>query len=571
MLLYMVCFEAIIMELIMIKDMDNDILLYLDNDKYYGYANYNDIDISNYFNYFRLSDNCKIIGNYDKYNIVLDNNTGLKHYISNNIDNMELLFLNNGINCILYKNNGSNDTKYKMFRFKNIVITITCLGLIMANGIMINGRIKNDNIFSYDTTCDYQLEDIYNMIYSSSNLDSQEKYYLYNEDFFNDVLEYINRSDFLKYKYRIHFNNIEIRGDHKNFDEDSSDLGYYLLDRPNTLFVKNYNELTERNKDTVAHEFIHLCQDITGYNLIIEACAEIISHEYYSNNNNRYSYHEQVRLVKKLMEIIGSDVVWYYNFTGDFSKIEERIRPYLNSNEYKEFLNDLTFDYDDYTVNRIKFNSLDGLLSRLYKSIYNDDIENNKVISLIDMYDNSLVRYYFNDRYDSYYYDKSQGEYMDISYEEAVDEKLIFIYAINKEPISKEEAFELKDSHLLYREIDYRRNEISVYGSLYTPRGLYISAIIDGKRYEKVSVDDLVKDGIIDVNYYKSDTRLLSASEYLNNEYDDESEIVILKASDNIVLKEDSVYAFISKKVSIPSVNENYNNAKVKVKDLDNF
>ncbi len=254
---------------------------------------------------------------------------------------------------------------------------------------------------------DYKTSDIYHLINSSPYLTEEEKKFIYNEDFINDVLELINKDNHLKYNFSLFFNNIKI----SNFEDELDDLerafGYYDTDYPSTIYVRNYEELTDAKKDIVAHEFIHLCQDVRGYNLLIEASAEIISNEYY---NTPISYYlTQVKLVKKLMEIIGPEPVWIYSFTGDFSLIEERVKPYLTDSEYEEFLNDLTFDYDNNSINKPKFDSLEVLLEKLYFARFNSEIKDDLVISLIDKDNRTLSRYYFNSRYinyeNSYYID----------------------------------------------------------------------------------------------------------------------------------------------------------------------
>ena len=98
------------------------------------------------------------------------------------------------------------------------------------------------------------------------------------------------------------------------------------------------------------------------------------------------------------MEIIGTNPIMIYNFTGDFSLIEDRVKPFLTEEEYNEFLDDLTFDYDDDSLNYPKYESLDRLLSKLYTAIYGSNIEDNKVIDLIDNGDRTLNRYYFNSK-----------------------------------------------------------------------------------------------------------------------------------------------------------------------------
>ena len=459
----------------------------------------------------------------------------------------------------------NNDIK-RINKVRDLIILMLFTILILYNN-KVDSDIKNNDIIC-DNTDDFDLDDLYNFIYSSDDLTLEEKDYLYNIDFLNDVLKYINSSDYMKESYEESFNNITIN----SFDDDTDRLGYYTTDKPNTLYIKNYDCINDKNKDTLAHEFVHLCQESTGYNLIIEACAEIISFEYYDNTYIS-TYANQVNLVKILMEIIGSEPIWYYNFTGDFSKIEEIVKPNLTNSEYKEFLYDLSFDYYDNSLNKIKFDSLDILLSKLYKNIYKNDIENNLIISLIRNNDSTLKRYYFNDNYinsdNSYYLDYNNGNYKEMSYEEAIDRKLIFANAIYKEKIDTNKALEMvsKGYINLYREIDYSNNNISLISITDSFSKTYITAIIDGIRYNNVDVDELVINNIISVNYYYLENKLLNSSDYTNKNYRDGSSIHYSHSNDT-VLNENSVYGFVPLKVYLPTIDNvkvnNDNNVKVK-------
>ena len=543
------------METISIKDRDNDISLLLDGNSINCYACY-DTNILNYFKLFKLSNNNSYIGKYNQYDIVLDNNTGLKHYLYNGIDDINMLFLNNGEYSIRYKGKKNKISKRKIFRINGVSIATSLFGILFISGVLFG--LNEPKMMKYDHINNYEVNDIKDMIYSSRHLNNEEKDYLYNEDFLNDVLSVINDSEYLKYKYSINFNNIDIRKDYAKFKNDTTAMGYYDTYKPNILFVKYYEELDNVSKDTVSHEFVHLCQDINGYNLIIEACAEIISSEYFKGSKIN-SYYEQVKLLKKLMEIIGSDVVWNYCFTGDFSLIEERVKPFLSDDEYKEFLDDLTFDYDDEDVNEMKFVSLHNILRILYKNIYNDDIENNTIINMIDKNDNDLYRYYFNDRKESFYYEKNTGEYRTLTYKEAIDYEIIQISALYREEIDLKEAYKLIDKHSihLHREIDFSHNNISIVRATSGFNGYRISANIDGVYYDDVEVDELAKKGIIKVDYYYTESKVLTFDDLVNENYLKGSEIMVSKESSTI-LGEECVYAFMKEKVILPSVNDNY-------------
>ena len=105
--------------------------------------------------------------------------------------------------------------------------------------------------------------------------------------------------------------------------------------------------------------------------------------------------------------------------------------------------------------------------------------------------------------------------------------------------------------------IDRKNNEISIFRSNFNSKKQIISAIIDGVRYDDVDVDELVKKGIIKVDYYLVESKYLTYEEYMNNDYKEGSTITITK-SETTTLNEDSVNVFVKDKVMLPNANELY-------------
>ena len=561
------------MEKIVIRDTNNNIDLYLDKNTIIE-LKYN-TNLNNYIYYlsfFKLSNNKTYLGNENNYDIYLDNSSGLKHYLKNGIDDLEQLFFNNGYDTILYNgNNNLNDrNRPLLLRISNFTLVCTLAGLLLLNSALdkyINKKIDNYISYQIEEVSNFSINDIRDMIFTSTNLTDKEKEYLYNEDFLNDVLPYINNSGYLKYQYLTKFNNISINtyGVDDNLYDSSS--GYYNSENPNVLMIKNYSDISPTNKDTIAHEFVHLCQECYGYNVITEACAELISYEYY-NNSKISCYFEQVKNVKILMEIIGTEPIWNYNFTGDFSQIEEKVKPYLSEKQYTEFLNCLSFDTKNIDENKVKFKKLEELLGILYQNINNQDIQNDLIINLIKNDNHSLVRYYFNKRLinqeNSYYYDNNNGSYMDISYQEAIDNGLIIIYGINEELVNKEDIIDyINETYDIYyekdysikREIDYYSAKFNINRKTITNNKTYISGWINDIKYEDKDVDELVDDGIIKVTYYLVNCQRISYEDYKNNHYDSTQ---IIHSSDTI-LNDNSVYGFVVPKTYLPTINERNN------------
>jgi hypothetical protein len=343
-------------------------------------------------------------------------------------------------------------------------------------------------------------------------------------------------------------------------DYGSNYLGYYTIGNPNTLYIRNYDDF-KNHKDTLAHEFIHLCQELGCYNLIIEACAEIISREYFEDADIDV-YTSQVKLIKILMEIIGAEPIWIYNFTGNFQPIEDAVKPFLSTEDYYEFLSCLSFESDDDKNNLVKFERLDELLSILYKNMYNDDIKNNEVISVIKDSSAILTRYYFNPRLinqeNSFYYRRTDVEYGQIDYETAMERNLFYSYAVKYEPLSYDEAMDelLNGAHTLRRDIDFKANDIILYRSRVGANKTIITAKIDGVNYEEADVDDLVKQGIIKVDYYKIYFQVLNAQEYINKECIEGAEIHELYYSKDLTLHEDYIEGFIPKIHYLTPINQ---------------
>ena len=454
--------------------------------------------------------------------------------------------------CREYVNN-------RNLRIKNTIIALACAGLLSL------GNTGCDvSKMTYAETAiveDYTNEDIYRYIYASSRLTDDEKLLLYNANFFNDVLSVVNKSLFLKQRYQIYLDNIGISN---NYDWDSiSEKIKGRYDRnisPNTLFVKNYTGLTKENSGTVIHEFVHSLQCSNSYNLITEASAEIAKNEYYGLPIE--TYFDQIKILKILMEIIGPEVIWEYNFTGDFSKIENIIRPCLTDSEYNEFLDGLTFDTTDDVANRSKTESMFRLLEKIYHQIYGNNMEDNKIISLIRSGEKSLVTYYFNKSYNrlrgSYYYDTDLGSYDTVSIEYAIEHQLIHVYAQYEEPISKEEAlaFVPHDNYMLRRDIDYSSANIIYKGNEHGDYKDMVRLIIDGEEFYNVDLDDLVREGYLDVHYTLVYSKKLTVSDYVNHDYLDVASLIVSKPSDAIVnLEEGTVYAWIPKQVYLDSVN----------------
>ena len=561
------------MEKIIVKEGSNVSTIFLDSTTYYGYTINNQSiipcieDLSSIFSFFSLSKNHSPFQKEGKYDVCTDYSSGFKHYFINGKEDFYSFFIQNGTSTTVYKGDKTpfNLNDLRFFSSGEKVVICSFIACLLISGMTPN-LVRSYQVPAQDVIVesiqDYTLEQIRDYIYSSPFLSIEEKNFLYNPEYLSLVIDTVNQSNVAKNNFSTYFHNISIEPLILEEDNKGPSGGRYKLSTPSTLYVSSYKELNDGNKDTVAHEYVHLCQDTTGYDLIIESCAEIISHEFFGHNTER-SYYSQVKLVKKLMEIIGTDAIWYYNFTGDFSKIEEQVRPYLSEDEYCDFLDTLTFDYVNHMENRPKEKRFQELLEIMYQNKYHEDMKDNPIFEYIDMGGFHLHRYYFNPalKSESYYLDYENGSYQTMSCEEAMEADILQIYAVHKTPITQEEAFQLLDSDdcIIDRDIRKRDHDISILRSKYSASKLVVSVIIEGVRYDDVDIDDLVREGLLEVDYSKVQQKTLSYEDFVNHNYWEDATILFGKASDT-TFHDGMVEAFIPMKIILPPVGETNNN-----------
>jgi len=547
------------MEKIRIKGKNFDIILYLDKKKYWGYKFYKDgkiekIDSSvfKYFDFLTLSDNYIEVESHNEYKTYLDKNTKFLHFFKDGKENYEMFFNLNGEDSIRYKGKGffKKDDCEKIFRkeplsareiifafsMSALLLTLPFLGpnkaidpVIQTADVIVSAVKKID--FSYQdhkiiaSVENIELFDLKEMIYASPYLDESEKSYLFNSAFLRNVLEIINESEFQKLRFYAIFDNLNIRS-YGNENAHYDAKGYYSTKDANTLFIRDYEKINYENMDIISHEFVHLCQDNTGYNFFLESTAEIISDEYF-NCAPVNGYKPQVKLVKKLMEIIGPEPVFKYVFGGDFTLIEEKVRPYLTEAEYQEFINDLTFDTFNPSANVSKNESLEKIIGILYQKKYNADIKDDIIINLIDNDDYSLCRYYFSDLFvngrPSYYLEanpiessnvnitkiEKNEEGFDINYEIEIDYEKFKNdgIEISTGELSDNESFRTIPHQLSSQDIFARISflvDADISETFFDKNTCtrYITGYLNGEYYEKVDAKILEEKGYLVCKYF---------------------------------------------------------------------
>ena len=454
-----------------------------------------------------------------EYKIFINKETGYKHFYKDGKEDIIKFFLYNGENAILCKGLDIKDkyNEIKEFFNKNkdikIILTLN-LALTLSNSFNIYNlennvynaqqELEELNIASLETEYNeyYDYTSLSNSLKSPANIGELRDDFLYNEDLIRDICNTPMTEDrimSLKEKttdievVTVTYEEMKERGL-------SNAVGYYnVVEEPNVIHTVNLN-----NPDTIYHELIHLLQDNNEYKYVKEACAEIISTEYYGCKIA--SYQEEVKRIQILMEIIGSDAIWDINFNGDDSKLDEVILNHLPVEEYGKlygilitnigFLNQQELD----ELN----NSFDEILSDLYYSIYGESIEENEIIqNIYQCYDFSQSTTLINNRH--YFQDVEnkrpdfiKSEYMTLK--DAIDKNIVKVEMKGtKEVRVSEDEYKERLSKNLKTEIGYN----SIKGVKSVSEVVYDKIVIKWEYKGKIyTTEEALEKGLIEAYYY---------------------------------------------------------------------
>lgn len=454
-----------------------------------------------------------------EYKIFINKETGYKHFYKDGKEDIIKFFLYNGENAILCKGLDIKDkyNEIKEFFNKNkdikIILTLN-LALTLSNSFNIYNlennvynaqqELEELNIASLETEYNeyYDYTSLSNSLKSPANIGELRDDFLYNEDLIRDICNTPMTEDrimSLKEKttdievVTVTYEEMKERGL-------SNAVGYYnVVEEPNVIHTVNLN-----NPDTIYHELIHLLQDNNEYKYVKEACAEIISTEYYGCKIA--SYQEEVKRIQILMEIIGSDAIWDINFNGDDSKLDEVILNHLPVEEYGKlygilitnigFLNQQELD----ELN----NSFDEILSDLYYSIYGESIEENEIIqNIYQCYDFSQSTTLINNRH--YFQDVEnkrpdfiKSEYMTLK--DAIDKNIVKVEMKGtKEVRVSEDEYKERLSKNLKTEIGYN----SIEGVKSVSEVVYDKIVIKWEYKGKIyTTEEALEKGLIEAYYY---------------------------------------------------------------------
>ena len=175
------------------------------------------------------------------------------------------------------------------FTLATVLVFSLKLGIALSLRKSLPGEILKD--FYSDIT----IPKIESLINSSKNLTKEEKEFLCNEEFLNDIIKYIQGTH-MDYTTLYRLNNLEIVPiDNIGINTNSIELGYYSLG--NKLYIYDYDEekLNEYfldivpYKGLVGHEYSHLLMANFDYRFLNEGIASIITDEYFAPINSSYT------------------------------------------------------------------------------------------------------------------------------------------------------------------------------------------------------------------------------------------------------------------------------------------
>ena len=424
------------METLFIYDEEKHSIVDLENENISGYSFFNDgriepinSSVLNVFNSFFLSNNRTELPSEGKYKVILDNETGFKHYFDGDSEDFLMFFDKNGEDVTAYSqvinsklkeqhifDRENYTVKARAFKVGKTLVKATATGLVgaMLFLAMLNTAhvaLNPEEIKDYTQQPigriitdirGYTADDVINKILLSPNLSNEDKKFLCNRDLFDDLLPYINQDSEAKYLLERKLDNLTI----KTYDNTGMrSNGFYSTGELNALYIAESSVL-DYYYDIISHEFMHLLQKNYYYNVISEACAEIVSQEFF-DEALPYSYHEEVKEVKKLMEVIGPVPILKYICADDFAAIEREVIPYFSQEELDEFravLHMKSCDDPDYTdeENHIQMVKLDHLICELFERKFGYPAIEDDVMQGINT--DSVGRCYFNSK-------KQNGQY----------------------------------------------------------------------------------------------------------------------------------------------------------------
>ena len=436
----------------------------------------------------------------DEYEVYLDEQTGYKHFYKDGKENYTIFFYENGYDAILYKEN-SNQSNFKTFTVKGTKICISIILLLtVINGIKSNIVQNPEKIVSpqieYTQENELTVDSSFfkDFILNSENLTKEEKQLLINNQFFKDLSETpitSSRKSSLEEK----FNNITIKTGTEGRPSPNV-LGWYIDLFPNTIHV-----VDENDNNTKIHEFIHLTQEFTEYSYIREACADLISLEYYGIEDS-LTYNDAATRIQFLMELIGPEIIWNLNFNGDETSFENKIYELLPEESAIKLLQLFKQNPANITVekNQEQNKEIDKYLYQIYNTLTN---ENNPLNTIqeetgitFDTFNSNQT--YFNHSNNEYSFSFSKI----ITLEEAKQKGLVNISVAEKTYISEENIEKLKSQAIpIFKEYEILNNNFQIMPSVDKNQEI-IDMVYNINNDETYTLEEAEQKGYIECKYW---------------------------------------------------------------------
>lgn len=340
------------------------------------------------YDIFKLNDNCDYIEDYKNYKVYYDRENGLKHFVSDGLEDFLMFLIKNGKSVVLNKKRlfpyrSNNKDLYVSIATKTatLMCSITMFYSILVSFPAINSKINTDfkSEITYTETnlsgneLDYVFaDDVVSMINNSSRLTQEEKDFLCNYDLISSIVPYYESTN-MEYVIKTRLENFGII--YEKFSDDSNGKYYGSNEIVLNEDLKNADYKNSKGP-TIAHEFIHVFQsDSLIY--LKEASAEVISCEYYNYNVSAYT--KACSNFYLLIETLGPRVMWNYIFSGNELEFKSLLKNNLETSDYNKLIREL---------NKSPFNDnpdhnlITNIIHKLYKNIYNENIMDNR-----DIYD----------------------------------------------------------------------------------------------------------------------------------------------------------------------------------------
>ncbi len=397
--------------------------LYLKNQEnrflYYGFRTQNNsvnpIDsniLETIYHLIKINDRCIYIGEEQDYQVYLDQENNLKHYLKNGVEDFAMWFHNNGVDARVYQNEEDRKKKKapsKKFRIGEFILC-TSLSALMLIGFTFSAyqfqeAVLREGTFSNNMQYNlakpvYAISEYLNLdldcincdeakdLILSSGLPESLKTTLANEDLLQDVFSYYQNTD-MEYLIKYRLKNLKARI-YEPTDSDIMDpskyAGFYIELAPNVINALN----KEGTEEVLQHEFIHLLQPNQGtYMFLNEATAEMLSYEYFDKPQEAYL--GCMLNTELLMDTIGPKAIFETVFGGDDTNLTTVLQQHLNESDYQSLMTYLTNKPTETPEDMAKINTIIG---NLYRNINGKDIHDDPNIYTPNGY--HVSRYYFN-------------------------------------------------------------------------------------------------------------------------------------------------------------------------------